>query len=150
MKTTLKNIVAILVMALLPALLGAAQAGAVDYRNSYQQSAISYQSSGFGIATTATAPTATFQSTSAYSGQWSEQSSMLNNDGSVNSGAYMTSGPNRAKMGGPGGGPGSSPGTPTDPLDPNKQQPLGDGLWALLLCACAYAIYMVSRRRKKA
>lgn len=145
MKTTLKNIVAILIMALLPALLGAAQAGAVNYRNSYQQSAISYQSSGFGIATTATAPTATFQSTSAYSDQWTEQSSMLNSDGSVNSGAYMTSGPNRAKMGGP-----SGPGTPTDPLDPTTQQPLGDGLWALMLCACAYAIYMVSRRRKKA
>lgn len=147
MKTTLKNIVAILIMTLLPALTGAAQAGAVDYRNSYQQSAISYQSSGFGIATTATAPTATFQSTSAYSGQWTEQSSMLNSDGSVNSGAYMTSGPNRAKMGGPGGGPGSSPGTPTDPLDPNAQQPLGDAALPLLLLALAYMGIRIYRRK---
>lgn len=150
MKTTLKNIVAILVMALLPALLGAAQVGAVEYKNSYQQSVVGYQPSGFGIATTATAPTATFQSTSAYSGQWTEQSSMLNSDGSVNAGAYMTSGPNRAKMGGPGGGPGSSPGTPGGQLDPNAQQPLGDVLMPMMLLVCAYAIYKVSRRRKEA
>ena len=143
MKTTMKNTVAIIMLVLLPALTGAAQAGAVDYRNSYQQSAISYQSSGFGIATTATAPTATFQSTSAYSGQWSEQSSMLNNDGSVNSGAYMTSGPRKA----PGGGPGSSPGTPGGQLDPNAQQPLGDAALPLLLLALAYAGIRVYRRK---
>lgn len=145
MKTTLKNIVAILIMTLLPALTGAAQAGAVEYKNSYQRSVVGYQLSAVGYQG-AIAPSATFQSTSAYSSQWEQQeNTLLNNDGSVNSGAYMTSGPNRAKMGGP-----SGPGTPTDPLDPTTQQPLGDGLWALMLCACAYAIYMVSRRRKKA
>ena len=142
MKTTMKNTVAIIMLVLLPALTGAAQAGAVDYRNSYQQSAISYQSSGFGIATTATAPTATFQSTSAYSGQWTEQSSMLNNDGSVNSGAYMTSGPRRAPGGAPGG-----PGTPTDPLDPHTQQPLGDAALPLLLLALAYMGIRAYRRK---
>ena len=139
MKTTMKNTVAIIMLVLLPALTGAAQAGAVDYRNSYQQSAISYQSSGFGIATTATAPTATFQSTSAYSSQWEQQeNTLLNNDGSMNTSAYMASGPRRA------------PGTPGGELDPHTQQPLGDGLWALMLCACAYAVYKVSRRRKEA
>lgn len=138
MKTTLKNIVAILVMALLPALLGAAQAGAVEYKNSYQRSVVGYQLSGVGYQGVTT-PSATFQSTSAYSSQWEQQeNTLLNNDGSMNTSAYMASGPRRA------------PGTPGGPLDPTTQQPLGDGLWALMLCACAYAIYMVSRRRKKA
>lgn len=136
MKTTLKNIVAILIMALLPALTGAAQAGAVDYRNSYQQSAISYQSSGFGIATTATAPTATFQSTSAYSSQWEQQeNTLLNNDGSMNTSAYMASGPRRA------------PGTPGGELDPHTQQPLGDAALPLLLLALAYMGIRVYRRK---
>ena len=142
MKTTLKNIVAILVMALLPALLGAAQAGAVDYRNSYQQSVVGYQLSAVGYQG-AIAPSATFQSTSAYSDQWTEQSSMLNSDGSVNSGAYMTSGPNRAKMGGP-----SGPGTPGGDLDPTTQQPLGDAALPLLLIAMAYIAMQVYRRKK--
>ncbi len=138
MKTTLKNIVAILIMALLPALLGAAQAGAVEYKNSYQRSVVGYQLSGVGYQG-AIAPSATFQSTSAYSSQWEQQeNTLLNNDGSMNTSAYMASGPRRA------------PGTPGGELDPHTQQPLGDGLWALMLCACAYAIYMVSRRRKKA
>ena len=138
MKTTLKNIVAILIMALLPALLGAAQAGAVEYKNSYQRSVVGYQLSGVGYQG-AIAPSATFQSTSAYSSHWEQQeNTLLNNDGSMNTSAYMASGPRRA------------PGTPGGELDPHTQQPLGDGLWALMLCACAYAIYMVSRRRKKA
>ncbi len=146
MKTTLKNIVAILIMALLPALTGAAQAGAVNYKSTYR----GIQSQPvYGIATTATAPTATFQSTSVYSEQWTaDQSSMLNADGSVNAEVYM-SGPNRATKGGPGGGA-SGPGTPGGDLDPQVQQPLGDGLWALMLCACVYAVYTVARRRKKA
>lgn len=142
MKTTMKNIVAILIMTLLPALLGAAQAGAVDYKSTYR----GIQSQPvYGIATTATAPTATFQSTSAYSSQWEQeaQQSMLNNDGSVNSGAYMTSGPRKA----PGGGPGSSPGTPGGQLDPNAQQPLGDAVLPLLLLALAYMGICVYRRK---
>lgn len=142
MKTTMKNTVAIILLVLLPALTGAAQAAAVEYRNSYQQSAVSYQPSGFGIATTATAPTATFQSTSAYSEQWQEeeQVSMLNSDGSIANSPLATvpSGPRRA------------PGTPGGTLDPKDEQPLGDALIPLMLIACAYAIYKVSRRRKEA
>lgn len=138
MKTTLKNIVAILIMTLLPALLGAAQAGAVEYKNSYQRSVVGYQLSAVGYQG-ATAPSATFQSTSAYSSQWEQQeNTLLNNDGSMNTGAYMTSGPRRA------------PGTPGGTLDPTTQQPLGDVLLPLTLLACAYAIYKVSRRRKEA
>ena len=142
MKTTMKNTVAIIMLVLLPALTGAAQAGAVEYRNSYHQSAVSYQPSGFGIATTATAPTATFQSTSAYSGQWEQeaQQSMLNNDGTVNSEVYgigrkEVSGPRRV-----------TPNPDVDPNDPGNV-PLGDALIPLLLLASAYAIYKVSRRR---
>ena len=133
-------------------ILGAMQMMAVDYKSTYR----GIQSQPvYGIATTAIAPTATFQSTSAYSEQWTtEQSSMLNADGSVNAGAYLSSGPNRAKKDGPGSGPGggsgSSPGTPGGQLDPTKQQPLGDVLLPLTLLACAYAIYKVSRRRKEA
>lgn len=145
MKTTMKNTVAIIMLVLLPALTGVAQAGAVEYRNSYQQSAVSYQPSGFGIATTATAPTATFQSTSAYSGQWEQeaQQSMLNNDGTVNSEVYgigrkEVSGPRRV-----------TPNPDVDPNDPGNV-PLGDVLLPLTLLACAYAIYKVARRRKEA
>ena len=127
-------IVAILTMVLLPALMGAAQAGAVEYKSTYR--GVQAQPV-YGIATTAAAPTATFQSTSSYSGQWNSDpsSSLLNNDGSVNSGAYMTSGPNRAKK--------------EDVLPPNPDVddendsgnvPLGEGVLALLMMAGGYAV----------
>ena len=135
-------IVSIILMTILPALMGAAQAKAVQYKSTYR--GVRTQPV-YGIATTAAAPTATFQSTSAYSSQWSNETTetLLKNDGSVNSGAYMSSGPRRAKM----DGPGSSPGTPGGTLDPNAQQPLGDGLLVLMLMAVAY---MGIRLRKRA
>jgi hypothetical protein len=114
------------------ALTGAMQATAVEYKNSYQQSAISGQQSVFGSQPSATAPRATFQSTSAYSEQWSEQATpLLNGDGSVNHEAYMSGsiGPRRS---------GTNPGTPDDEEDPGEQQPLGDALLPLMLLACAY------------
>ena len=145
MKTTMKNTVAIIMLVLLPALTGAAQAGAVEYRNSYQQSAVSYQPSGFGIATTATAPTATFQSTSAYSGQWEQetQQSMLNNDGTVNSEVYgigrkEVSGPRRV-----------TPNPDVDPNDPGNV-PLGDAVLPLLLFAAAYIVLRRTRCERDA
>lgn len=144
MKTTMKNTVAIIMLVLLPALTGVAQAGAVEYKNSYQRSVVGYQLSAVGYQG-ATVPSATFQSTSAYSEQWEQQeNTLLNNDGSMNTSAYMTSGPRRA----PGNGTGA--GTPGGTLDPTTQQPLGDVLLPLMLLACAYAIYKVSRRRKEA
>ena len=144
MKNTLKNIVAILIMALLPALLGAAHAGAVDYQTKYKGTMYNVQSTtSYGVA----APVTTFQSTSAYaSPEWVEESAtpMLNSDGSVSAGADMgekvVSGPHRA------------PGTPGGNLNKDDQQlgaPLGDALIPLMLCMCAYAIYKVSRRRKE-
>ena len=146
MKNTLKNIVAILIMALLPALLGAAQAGAVDYQTKYKGTMYNVQSTtSYGAA----APAATFQSTSAYaSPEWAEESAtpMLNADGSVATGTYLSTG-----ISGPRKVNGTGPGTPPIPNPDNQQvpTPLGDGLMALMLCMCAYAIYKVSRRRKE-
>lgn len=139
--TILRNSIVILAAILLPALCGAAQAGAVEYKSTYR--GIRTQPV-YGIATTAAAPSATFQSTSAYSGQWEQQeNTLLNNDGSVNSGAYMSSGPRRAKM------DVLPPNPDVDDDDPGNV-PLGEGMLALMLFACAYATYKVSRRRKEA
>lgn len=136
MKTTLKNMVATLIIALLPALTGAAQAGAVEYKNNYRDV---HQPVYQVQAVSTAAPTATFQSTSAYSGKWNQddRQSMLNEDGSMNTEVYMSSSPRRA------------PGTPGGELDPNAQQPLGDGLMTLMLCACAYLIVRATRKEEK-
>lgn len=131
-------IVAILTMVLLPALIGAVQAGAVNYKSTYR----GVQSQPvYGIATTATVPSATFQSTSAYSEQWSSTptSTLLNSDGSVNSGAYMTSGPSRAKK------DDILPPNPDIDDDDPGNVPLGEGLFALLMMAGGYAF----ARRKR-
>ena len=154
MKDTMRNMMkrntlSILLIALLA--LGAMQASAVNYQTKYKGTRYNVQSTAsFGVA----APAATFRSTSAFSSpEWAEQSAtpMLNNDGSVDEGAYM-GGPRRLGDGPttptPGGG-GNGPGTPGNPEDEN-QQPLGDALIPLALLACAYAIYKVSRRRKEA
>lgn len=123
-------------------LLLADAAWAVDFKNSYRGMEQKTSAPEYRMATTA--PAMGFQSTSAYSGQWTtDQSSMLNADGSVNTEVYM-SGPNRAKMDGPGG-----PGTPGGDLDPTTQQPLGDGLLVLMLCACAYLIVRATRKEEK-
>lgn len=135
MKTTLKNMVATLIISLLPALTGAAQAGAVEYKNNYRDV---HQPVYQVQAVSTAAPTATFQSTSAYSGQWNQddRQSMLNEDGSMNTEVYMSSSPRRA------------PGTPGGELDPNAQQPIGDGLLVLMLCACAYLIVRATRKEE--
>lgn len=128
--------------------LGVAQASAVNYQTKYKGTMYNVQSTAsYGAA----APSATFQSTSAYaSPEWTEEST-LNNDGTVNERHYI-SGPRRLGDGPttptPGGG-GNGPGTPGNPEDEN-QQPLGDTLIPLMLCMCAYAIYKISRRRKEA
>ena len=137
-------IVSIILMTILPALMGAAQAKAVQYKSTYR--GVRTQPV-YGIATTAAAPGTSFQSTSAYSGQWSNETSeaLLNNDGSVNSGAYLSSGPHRAKN------------DVTPPLPPNPDPttnpndtgnvPLGEGVLALMFLACAYVISKVLRTR---
>lgn len=138
--TILRNTIIGLLLCL-SALWGVAQATAVDYTNSYKQSAFSYQSSGYNVSATATAPTATFQSTSAYSGQWQPaENPIIGADGSVNSEAYGIGGPNRAKKGGPG--------TPGGDLKPEEQQPLDDAVLPLLLLAMGYMMCRLGRRRK--
>lgn len=150
MKTILRNTKLVMILAFLPALLSAAQAQAVDYKSTYKGVRYEqpYQQVEYKVATTATAPAVGFQSTSAYSGQWAAQESttpMLNSDGTVNDGAYMGS-PKR---------PGSirrdgNPGTPDDETEEEgEQQPLGDGLMALILCACAYLIVRATRKEEK-
>jgi hypothetical protein len=138
--TILRNSIVILAVILLPALMCAAQAGAVEYKSAYR--GIRTQPV-YGIATTAAAPSATFQSTSAYaSPEWAEESS-LNSDGSVNEEVYMaetetySTRPRRVK-------------DPDDDDDDRYNGPVGDALIPLALLACAYAIYKVSRRRKEA
>lgn len=139
-------IVSIILMTILPALMGAAQAKAVEYKSTYR--GVRTQPV-YGIATTAAAPSTSFQSTSAYSGQWSNETSeaLLNNDGSVNSGAYLSSGPHRAKN------------DVTPPLPPNPDPttnpndtgnvPLGEGILALLMMAGSYAVARKKSERIK-
>lgn len=139
-------IVSIILMTILPALMGAAQAKAVQYKSTYR--GVRTQPV-YGIATTAATPGTSFQSTSAYSGQWSNETSeaLLNNDGSVNSGAYLSSGPNRARND-------VTPPLPPNPnptTDPNDtgNVPLGEGILALLMMAGSYAVARKKSERIK-
>ena len=142
MKTALRNTKLVMILAFLPALLSAAQAQAVDYKNNYQPSGFSiHPSAASGQVAT---PAATFHSTSVYSGQWEEQGSMtpmLNSDGTVNDEAYMSS-----SASAPGRSIRKGTGTPGKP-DLDDRQPLGDGWLPLMLLLCAYAMYKVSRSR---
>ena len=135
-----QNIMKSLVIAII-LIAGAAQVSAVTYQTKYKGSMYNVQSP---ISYGAAAPAATFQSTSTYaSPEWAEQP-MLNSDGTVNEGAYMSSASNAPsgprRVGGHSGTPGQE----------GDKQPLGDALLPLALLACAYAIYKVSRRRKEA
>lgn len=141
MKTALRNTKLVMILAFLPALLSAAQAQAVDYKNNYQPSGISiHPSAASGQVAT---PAATFHSTSAYSGQWEEQGSMtpmLNSDGTVNNEAYGV-GQNE-----PSGHHGRVRRV-NNPED-DEENPLGDGWLPLMLFLCAYAIYKVRARSR--
>jgi hypothetical protein len=147
MKTILRNTKLVMILAFLPALLSAAQAQAVDYKSTYKGVRYEqpYQQVEYKVATTATAPMAGFQSTSAYSGQFSnEQQSMLNSDGTVNNEAYMGA-PKH---------PGSirrdptAPNPEVDEKDDDGNTPIGDAVWPLMLLLCAYAGYKKVRARK--
>ncbi len=148
MKTILRNTKLVMILAFLPALLSAAQAQAVDYKNNYR----GVQRTEYRVQTvSSTAPAATFQSTSAYSGQFSNgQQSMLNSDGSVNGDAYMGASLPGRSIRKSGTGSSTNPGTPDDnEEEEEEQQPLGDGLMALMLCACAYLIVRATRKEEK-
>ena len=138
MRTTLKNMLIIVLLVLS----GTMQATAVNYQNSYHGV---YKQEYQVRSVSATAPTTTFQSTSAYSEQWSQdaQQSMLNADGTVNSDVYLSSLPGSSIRRG-----GSNPGTPDDDEEEEgEQQPLGDALLPMMMLLCAYAIYKVSRKQ---
>ena len=140
MNDMLQNTVAILMLLLLPVLFGTAQVEAVTYGN-VQKDPV--QSTMYNVQ--GTMPQVGFQSTSAYSGQWSEQATpLLNGDGSVNHEAYMSGsiGPRRS-----GSGSGYNPGTPDDDEENDgEQQPLGDALLPLMLLACAYLMIRATRK----
>ena len=139
MNDTLRKTVAILMLLLLPVLFGTAQAGAVTYGN-VQKDPV--QSTMYNVQ--GTMPQVGFQSTSAYSGQWSEQATpLLNGDGSVNHEAYMSGsiGPRKNTTG--------NPGTPGDDDEKEEeQQPLGDALLPLMLLACAYLSMRVFLKKR--
>lgn len=143
MRTTLKNMLIIVLLVLS----GTMQATAVNYQNSYRGV---YKQEYQVRSVSATAPTTTFQSTSAYSDQWNRdaQQSTLNSDGTVNGEAYMSALPENSIRRAPGGGPGSSPGTPGGDLDPNAQQPLGDALLPLMFLALAYTSMRAFQKKR--
>lgn len=124
-------------MVVLPALMGAWQTQAVTYKNMYQ--GVSHQMSGYSGQVSV--PTVSFQSTSAYSGNWSQpEVSTINADGSVNEGAYMAQhkAPGMRK---------DAIGNPDEVDEDDKPNPIGDAVIPLMLLACAYAVNMVYRRK---
>jgi len=146
MKTIMRNTKLVMILAFLPALLSVAQAQAVTYqtkyKNAYQGAYV--QTPGNASATSAS-PSVGFQSTSAFSDEWNTEEGttpMLNSDGTVNESAYMSGNnlPGRSiRKGGPG--------TPSGPLKPEDEQPLGDVMLPMMMLLCAYAIYKVSRKQ---
>ena len=73
------------------------------------------------------------------------QQSMLNADGSVNTDSYLSSPVSKPRRNSTG-----NPGTPDDETEEDgEQQPLGDGLMTLMLCACAYLIVRATRKEEK-
>ena len=90
----------------------------------------------------AVAPQASFQSTSTMVGTGSAYSSnpMLNSDGTATYNGAVAStpsdGPYKAKKA----------------IDPSEDAwvPIGDAVLPLMLCVCAYLIYMYYRRRRRA
>lgn len=127
MKTTMQEIKMMVVGLLV--LSGTMQAAAVDYKNTYSGSTFGYQSATVGIqTTTATAPSASFQSTSAMPTMTNvEVENTLNSDGTVNEEAYAAG---RRKEGA------RKAGDINNPIIPS---PLGDAVLPLMLLACAFA-----------
>ena len=146
MREMKRNIFAIVMMAILLALGGTAQA--VSYKGTYKG-----RSQQPAYMAPATVPVITFQSTSSMPVMMSTET-LLNEDGTVNAGAYgvgqsYSSGRpghiRKADDNGDGiddetGLPVENIDNPTiDPNDPGNV-PLGDGLWVLLLLAGAYIV----------
>ncbi|MBR7154317.1 MAG: hypothetical protein IKD12_03300 [Paludibacteraceae bacterium] len=149
MKTTMKikvmgyRLWVIGMIALLPAL-----AAAVEYKSTYGGA---YTQPGYGVAVTTTVPSATFQSTSAYSEQWAsrEEQPSINEDGSVNGSAYgVGRRPGLRRLDANNDGYDDVTGLPVNPIvDPNDpgNVPLGEALLPLLLMALVY--FAIRRKR---
>ena len=163
MKTILRNTKLVMILAFLPVLFSAAQAQAVDYKGTYKGVRYEqpYQHAEYKVAWTASAPTMGFQSTSALptSGSAYTANPMIEGNGLV--ATPSASAPGRIghirrvdlndngieddlEEEEPGNG-----GTPGQTVDPEKQLPLGDVVWPLMMLLCAYAGYKKVRARKE-
>lgn len=150
MKTILRNTKLVMILAFLPALLSAEQAQAVDYKSTYK--GVRYeqprQHVEYKVATTATAPMAGFQSTSAYSSQFSTgEQSTLNSDGTVNSAAYGIGSRHLGSI----RRTESNINNPDDPDDDEEDDgnvPLGDAVLPLLMMSLAFCGYLYLRRKR--
>ena len=123
-------------------LLGAVQAEAVDFKNTYRAE-YSAQSMEYRAPGTVTAPEATFQSTTTMIGSGSAYSATpsLNEDGTA---TYEGASEPSAAL-----APGRSIRKSGAFDDDDDDMPLGDGLWVLTVLACAYLIIRVARRKKR-
>ena len=150
MKTIMRNTKLVMILAFLPALLSAVQAQAVDYKSTYK--GVRYgqprQYVEYKVATTATAPMAGFQSTSAYSGQFSTgEQFTLNSDGTVNSAAYGIGSRHLGSI----RRTESNINNPDDPDDDEEDDgnvPLGDAVLPLLMMSLAFCGYLYLRRKR--
>ena len=149
MKSTMRNVSTVIILALLPALVGAAQVGAVDYKITYKGQT-EERNNGYIMQTTA--PAVSFQSTSVYATQENseEQPSILNTDGTVNEAAYT----GNSRLRRPGsvrteereGGTGTA--GEGDIKDKQTDTPIGDAVVPLMLLACAFGMFVYFRRKR--
>ena len=157
MKTTMimRKIFVLVMMALLPALFGAAQVGAVDYKSTYK-SPYDYR-----MQTQSPAPSVGFQSTSALpaSGSAYMATPMIGDNGAAEAPSYAAPGRighiRRTDLNGNGieddqEEETNNAGTPGSTVDQKNQLPLGDVVWTLMVLLCAYAGYKKVRARKEA
>ena len=151
METKMLRNMMVMMIVLLPALVSAEQLYAVNYKNTYKgqrsaeyrvQSTVGYQPSV--VSGQVVAPSMGFQSTSTMPMQWQQeaQEPIINADGTMNTEAYGLGTQNTPVMRKAG------PGTPGGQLDPTTQQPIGDGLWVLMVLAMGYAGARIWRARR--
>ena len=150
MKTIMRYTKLVMILAFLPALLSAVQAQAVDYKSTYK--GVRYeqpcQHVEYKVATTATAPMAGFQSTSAYSSQFSTgEQSTLNSDGTVNSAAYGIGSRHLGSIRRTESNI-NNPSDPDDEEDDDGNVPLGDAVLPLLMMSLAFCGYLYLRRKR--
>ena len=122
----------IMIVALL--LTGVVQAQAVDYKSTYKGQNRTIQQTEYKVASTTTAPSATFQSTSTMPAM-SVGESMLNEDGTAQA---------------PGRGHIRKITNPDSEDNDDVENPLGDVFWPLMLLACAYMSLRSFLKRKRA